>query len=178
MPGNRQLPSSSRTAHRQPQLQAPSTGFRYVGRVIFTLLVLLFAVALGYLLLSWPADIHFAVLPITDSDVLALPPIRYSREDANTLKELDIKPAVLDLQEIQTSHGIDTLANKLQAGLKKGDALIVYLNGNFISAATKDGPSTWLLCSDFAVRFARRGSSGREGLRVASGGSNSIARAC
>ena len=89
---------------------------------------------------------------MTDSDVLAMPPIPYSREGANALKELQTRPPVFDLQDIQTSHGFGTLASKLREGLEGGDTLIVYLTCNCLSDVAKDGPAAWLLCSDFAVR--------------------------
>jgi hypothetical protein len=124
---------------------------KYVRRIVLTLLAAALAGALAYLLLNSPAEVHLAVLPVSASDVLTLPPIPYAREGADGLRELALRPAVLDLQDIQTAHGIGTLAGKLREGLHKSDTLIVYLTGNCVSDVGPDGPAAWLLCSDFAV---------------------------
>ena len=153
MPVDPQISSSPRSSRAKQQPKTRSKGTKYVQRIVFTLLVALLVVALGYLLFPWAPDVHFAVLPVTDNNRLAVPPIPYSREGANSLKELQTRPAVIDLdKEIQTSDAFDTLASKLKEGLKGADTLIVYLTCNCISDVAEDGPAAWLLCSDFAVR--------------------------
>ncbi|MGO9115631.1 MAG: carboxypeptidase-like regulatory domain-containing protein [Thermoguttaceae bacterium] len=128
-------------------------------RIVLTLLVVMLVGAFGYLLtkIIWTSDIHFAVLPVTGSDVRVLPPIPYASEGANILSELQTRPAVFDLQEIQTSQGFSTLASKLSEGLKREDILIVYLTCHCLSDVDQDGPAAWLLCSNFADRLNENG---------------------
>jgi hypothetical protein len=151
MPAVPKPSSGHRDWRAQSRPKVESTGVKYVRRLILTLLVAAAAGALVYLLLSSPAEIHFAVLPVSESDVLTLPPIPYAREGAEALKEFELRPPVVDLQDIQTAGGIRTLAGKLREGLHKTDTLIVYLTGNCVSDVGPDGPVAWLLCSDFAV---------------------------
>jgi hypothetical protein len=151
VPGGSQSSSTSRDWRAQARSDAPTSGVKYIRRGLLTLLVALLAMALVYLLLSSPAEIHFAVLPVTGSDTLTLPPIPYGREDGNSLGEIQLRPPVLDLQDIQTARGIDTLASKLREGLHSSDTLIVYVAGNCVSDLSAKGPEAWLLCSDFAL---------------------------
>ena len=123
-------------------------------RIIATLLLVGLAAALAWLLLrgpGGPAGVRFAVVPVSGSSLLTVPPVPFAKEDSEALKEFDVRPPVLDLTDIQTVRGIDTLAGKLREGLQKSDTLVVYLTGNCISDAGPDGPAAWLLCSDFAL---------------------------
>ncbi len=153
MPGGPTKSSSSPRDWRAQSCAKPrSTGGKYAGRVVLTLLAVGLAGALAYVLYHLvPAGIHFAVLPVSDSDVLTLPPIPYSRENVDSLRDLDLHPPVLDLHDIQTADAMGTLAGKLREGLQKSDTLIVYLTGNCTSDVGPDGPAAWLLCSDFSV---------------------------
>ena len=144
--------SSPRDWRSQSRPKPRSTGGKYAGRVFLTLLAGGLAGALVYLLYHLvPPGVHFAVLPVSDSDVLMLPPIPYSRENVDSLRDLDLHPPVLDLHDIQTADAMGTLAGKLREGLQKSDTLIVYLTGNCVSDVGPDGPAAWLLCSDFSV---------------------------
>ena len=155
----RSLGRALRNWRAQPRSHPPpSTGMKHVWRIVFTLLVLLLAGALMYVLWPRTAGVHFAILPVTDSDVLAMPPIPYARDGANAMMDLQTRPAVLDLQEIQTAHGLATLAGKLKEGLEGGDTLVVYLTCHCVSDTGKDGPAAWLLCSDFLVGSDENGS--------------------
>ncbi len=153
MPGSQAKSASSpRDWRAQSRAKPRSTGGKYAGRVFLTLLAVGLAGALAYVLYHLvPAGIHFAVLPVSDSDVLALPPIPYSRENGDSLRDLDLHPPVSDLHDIQTADEMGTLAGKLREGLQKSDTLIVYLTGNCTSNVGPDGPAAWLLCSDFSV---------------------------
>jgi hypothetical protein len=153
VPGGPTKSSSSPRDWRAQSRPTPrSTGGKYAGRIVLTLLAAGLGGVLAYVLYHLvPAGIHFAVLPVSDSDVLTLPPIPYSRENGDSLRDLDLHPPVLDLHDIQTADAMGTLAGKLREGLQKSDSLIVYLTGNCISDAGPDGPAAWLLCSDYSV---------------------------
>ena len=153
MPGGQEKTAARpREWRAQSRAKPRKTRGQYAGRVFLTLLAGGLAGALVYVLYHLvPAGIHFAVLPVSDSDVLTLPPIPYSRENVDSLRDLDLHPPVLDLHDIQTADAMGTLAGKLREGLQKSDTLIVYLTGNCVSDVGADGPAAWLLCSDFSV---------------------------
>ena len=152
MPGGPKTSSSPRDWRAQSRVKPRSTGGKYAGRAFLTLLAIGLAGALAWVLYHLvPPGVHFAVLPVSDSDVLMLPPIPYSRENVDSLRDLTIQPPVLDLHDIQTADAMGTLAGKLKEGLQKSDTLIVYLTGNCASDVGPDGPAAWLLCSDFSV---------------------------
>ena len=143
-----------RETRTQSRPKAESTGVKYVRRIVLTLLLAGLAAALAWLLLrgpGGPAGVRFAVVPVSGGGVLTVPAVPFAKEDSDALQQLDIRPPVLDLADIQTVRGIDTLAGKLREGLQKSDTLVVYLTGNCISDAGPDGPAAWLLCSDFAL---------------------------
>ena len=113
--------TSSRSARLAcPSRPKPRSTAEDPGRVFLTLLAFGLAGALAYVLYHLvPAGIHLAVLPVSDSDVLTLPPIPYSRENADSLRDLDLHPPVLDLHDIQTADAMSTLAGKLREGTAK-----------------------------------------------------------
>ena len=152
MAGGAKASSSSRDWRAQSRPKTESTGVKYVRRIVLTLLLAGLATALAWLLLhgpGGPAGIRIAVVPVSGGSVLTVPAVPFAKEDSEALKELDVRPPVLDLADIQTVRGIDTLAGKLREGLQKSDTLVVYLAGNCISDTGSDGPAAWLLCSDF-----------------------------
>ena len=92
----------------------------------------------------WLPRVHVVALPITDYGVLAVPPVRYSREDIDLLESVPTQPPLLVLQDLEAFQQIRTLGKRLLAGPR--DSLILYVRGHGVS----ENGVAWLLCSDYS----------------------------
>ena len=148
MPESPQKRFARRTWRGQPPAGASSGPGKWARRALLSLLAASLCGAFAWLLWSLipGSQVHLAVLPIVDYGVLPVPPVRYAREEVDALQQLDLKPPVVVLQDLQTSQSIEKLANRLR--VRPADILILYFHGHGVS----DGGKAWLLCSDYLPR--------------------------
>lgn len=146
MPGHPQNPSPSRTWRGQPRSNSAQGTGKQVRRLVMSLLTVALCSALVWLLwwMFWGPRVHLIALPIVDYGVLGVPPVRYSREELDALQQIETRPPVVILQDLQTSPGIVTLAKRL--AMRSADTLILYIRGHGVS----DNGTAWLLCSDYS----------------------------
>jgi hypothetical protein len=125
-----------------------------------TLVSLALVGLLGCLLWWWILlpKVYFACLPITDYDLLAVPPIPFPVEETAAFVAAAPQAPAVVLYDLQTSAAITTLSNRLLGTLTRPrDHLIVFVRGHGIS----DDGTPFLLCSD----YLRQGKSGQYPLK-------------
>jgi hypothetical protein len=159
------MPESPRSANSQrswrQKASATPTGdsSKMFRRILFSLLGATLTGLLVWLIWWWfflPVT-YFACLPIVDYDVLAVPPIPFSHEDAAEFANLGPSSRTAILSDLQTSEGIATLSNRLQGmALRPKDVLILWIDAHGVS----DDGTAYLLASDY-LRSPNSPNSGR-----------------
>ena len=138
--------SSPRSWKGRPQPVSPLGGSKRIKRLLMSVLVM--ALTGGFIAILWwifwLPRVHVVALPITDYGVLAVPPVRYSREDIDLLESVPTQPPLLVLQDLEAFQQIRTLGKRLPAGPR--DSLILYVRGHGVS----ENGVAWLLCSDYS----------------------------
>lgn len=128
---------------------APSTA-RHLNRVLLTVLAVVLAGALGYLMWTWFSQpkTHVACLSVVRYDRLAVPPIPFAQRDARQLDELSLAEPVAECGEDVQQIGRELA----QINSKAADTLIVHLSAHGVS----DGGAAYLLCGEFRPERDRR----------------------
>ncbi len=99
MAGSAKTSSSSRDWRAQSRPKAESAGVKYARRIVVTLLLAALAAALTYLIMhrfggqGGPTGIHIAVVPVSGSGVLTVPPVPFAKEDSERAERPRRSPA-------------------------------------------------------------------------------------
>jgi hypothetical protein len=153
--GNSPRSFSTNRSWRQQTTMSQGAESKFLPRLFLSAVGLILCGVLVYLLWWWLSkpSVYYASLPIVDYGPLAVPPIPFSIEDSKEFLLLGSSKRILDLRNLETFKGINTLSNLLQAtATHSKDVLLFWITAHGVS----DNGVAYLLCSDY-LREATEG---------------------